>query len=146
MAKNRKKSQTLSMTGHFFTASRGIQFRVLLAGGAARSTRALGILARGGEFRFAESQTPKNGVCANQPKSQISRRPKPCRSTKISAKSSGLFPGSRMCWKCGRSIIRHQTVKRVRTHIFVASLAFLLDRALEKKLRWAGIDLSSAQA
>jgi len=42
--------------------------------------------------------------------------------------------------------IYHQTVKRVRAHVFVASLAFLLDRALEKKLRWAGIDLSSVQA
>jgi len=42
--------------------------------------------------------------------------------------------------------IYHQTVHRVRAHIFVASLAFLLDRALEKKLKWAGLDLSSEQA
>ncbi len=42
--------------------------------------------------------------------------------------------------------IYHQTVHRVRAHIFVASLAFLLDRALEKKLKWAGMDLSSEQA
>jgi len=42
--------------------------------------------------------------------------------------------------------IYHQTVQRVRAHLFVASLAFLLDRALEKKLKWAGMDLSSEQA
>ncbi len=42
--------------------------------------------------------------------------------------------------------IYHQTVHRVRAHIFVASLAFLLDRALEKKLKWSGLDLSSEQA
>jgi transposase len=42
--------------------------------------------------------------------------------------------------------IYHQTVPRVRAHIFIASLAFLLDRALEKKLKGAGMDLSSEQA
>jgi transposase len=42
--------------------------------------------------------------------------------------------------------IYHQTRPRVEAHIFVASLAFLLDRALEKKMKWAGIDLSSRQA
>jgi hypothetical protein len=31
-------------------------------------------------------------------------------------------------------------------HIFVASLAFLMDRALEKKPKSRGIDLSSKQA
>jgi len=42
--------------------------------------------------------------------------------------------------------IYHQKASRVRAHIFVASLAFLLDRALEKKLKSAGLDLSSKQA
>jgi transposase len=40
----------------------------------------------------------------------------------------------------------HRTVSRVEAHIFIASLAFLLDRALEKKLKSAGMDLSSQQA
>jgi len=34
----------------------------------------------------------------------------------------------------------------VKAHIFVASLAFLLDRALEKKLKSAQIDISSEEA
>jgi len=34
----------------------------------------------------------------------------------------------------------------VRAHVFVAALAFLLDRALEKKLRAAGSSLSSPGA
>jgi hypothetical protein len=34
----------------------------------------------------------------------------------------------------------------VRAHIFVAALAFLLARALEKKLKAAGVPMSSAQA
>jgi transposase len=38
------------------------------------------------------------------------------------------------------------TASRVEAHIFIASLAFLLDRALEKKLKSAGIDLSSKEA
>jgi len=42
--------------------------------------------------------------------------------------------------------IYHRTVSRVEAHIFIASLAFLLDRALEKKLKFAGMDLSSQQA
>jgi len=42
--------------------------------------------------------------------------------------------------------IYHRTVSRVEAHIFVASLAFLLDRALEKKLKSAGMDHSSQQA
>ena len=42
--------------------------------------------------------------------------------------------------------IYHQNARRVHAHIFVASLAFLLDRALEKKLKAAGIDISSKEA
>ena len=42
--------------------------------------------------------------------------------------------------------IYHRTVSRVEAHIFIASLAFLLDRALEKKLKSAGMDLSSKHA
>jgi transposase len=42
--------------------------------------------------------------------------------------------------------IYHRTGPRVEAHIFIASLAFLLDRALEKKLKSAGMDLSSRQA
>jgi len=42
--------------------------------------------------------------------------------------------------------IYHQRPKRVRAHIFVAALAFLLARALEKKLKAAAVPMSSAQA
>jgi transposase len=42
--------------------------------------------------------------------------------------------------------IYHHRADRVRAHILVASLAFLLDRALEKKLKAAGLDLSSKEA
>jgi len=42
--------------------------------------------------------------------------------------------------------IYHHKADRVRAHIFVASLAFLLDRALEKKLKAAGLDLSAKEA
>jgi len=42
--------------------------------------------------------------------------------------------------------IYHQKASRVQAHIFVASLAFLLDRALEKKLKSAAIDISSKEA
>ena len=42
--------------------------------------------------------------------------------------------------------IYHQKTRRVQAHIFIASLAFLLDRALEKKLKSAGLDLSSKEA
>ena len=42
--------------------------------------------------------------------------------------------------------VYHRRDERVRAHIFVAALAFLLDRALEKKLRAAGSGLSSAAA
>jgi len=42
--------------------------------------------------------------------------------------------------------IYHRRPKRVRAHTFVAALAFLLARALEKKLKAAGVPMSSAQA
>jgi transposase len=42
--------------------------------------------------------------------------------------------------------IYHQKPHRVKAHILVASLAFLLDRALEKKLKSAEIDISSEEA
>lgn len=42
--------------------------------------------------------------------------------------------------------IFHQKASRVQAHVFVASLAFLLDRALEKKLKSAGMDISSREA
>lgn len=42
--------------------------------------------------------------------------------------------------------IYHRKGDRVRAHIFVASLAFLLDRALEKKLKASDIDISSKEA
>lgn len=42
--------------------------------------------------------------------------------------------------------IYHQTDGRVAAHIFVAALAFLLHRALEKKLKAAGLDLSATEA
>jgi transposase len=42
--------------------------------------------------------------------------------------------------------IYHQKADRDKAHIFVASLAFLLDRALEKKLKAQGLDLSSKEA
>jgi transposase len=42
--------------------------------------------------------------------------------------------------------IFHQKAARVQAHVFVASLAFLLDRAMEKKLKSAGLDISSREA
>ncbi len=42
--------------------------------------------------------------------------------------------------------IYHQTDARVQAHVFVAALAFLLHRAIEKKLKAAGLDLSATQA
>lgn len=42
--------------------------------------------------------------------------------------------------------VYHHKDDRVRAHVFVAALAFLLDRALEKKLRAAGSGLSSTAA
>ena len=42
--------------------------------------------------------------------------------------------------------IFHQKASRVQAHVFVASLAFLLDRAMEKKLKAAGLDISSREA
>jgi transposase len=41
--------------------------------------------------------------------------------------------------------IYHQRPKRVRAHIFVAALAFLLARALDKKLKAAGVPMSSTR-
>jgi transposase len=40
----------------------------------------------------------------------------------------------------------HQTADRVQAHIFVAALAFLLHRAVEKKLKATGMDLSATEA
>jgi transposase len=42
--------------------------------------------------------------------------------------------------------IYHQTDDRVKAHLFVAALALLLMRVLERKLRAAGLDLSAEQA
>ena len=42
--------------------------------------------------------------------------------------------------------IYHRTEGRVKAHIFVAALAFLLQRAVEKKLKAAGSDISSREA
>lgn len=42
--------------------------------------------------------------------------------------------------------IYHQTDERVQAHVFVAALALLLHRAMEKKLRRAGLDLSATEA
>lgn len=42
--------------------------------------------------------------------------------------------------------IFHRTDRRVEAHIFVAALAFLLHRAIEKKLKAAGLDLSATDA
>jgi len=42
--------------------------------------------------------------------------------------------------------VYHQTPERVEAHIFVAALAFLLHRAIEKKLKEARIDLSATEA
>ena len=42
--------------------------------------------------------------------------------------------------------IYHHTDPRVQAHIFVAALAFLLHRAIEKRLKAAGLDLSSTEA
>ena len=42
--------------------------------------------------------------------------------------------------------IYHRTDDRVQAHIFVAALAFLLHRAIEKKLKTARLDLSATEA
>jgi transposase len=42
--------------------------------------------------------------------------------------------------------IYHQTDNRVQAHIYVATLALLIHRAIEKKLKAARIDLSAAEA
>ncbi len=41
--------------------------------------------------------------------------------------------------------VYHQTDERVEAHIFVAALAFLLHRAIEKKLKAAGLDYSARE-
>jgi transposase len=46
----------------------------------------------------------------------------------------------------GMRPIWHRIERRVRAHIFVAALAFLLDRMLERALRDAGVNLSSTAA
>jgi transposase len=42
--------------------------------------------------------------------------------------------------------IYHRTANRVEAHIFVAALAFLIHRGIEKKLKAAGLDLSATHA
>ena len=42
--------------------------------------------------------------------------------------------------------IHHRTAERVEGHIFVASLALLVHRGIEKKLKSAGLDLSATEA
>jgi transposase len=42
--------------------------------------------------------------------------------------------------------IYHQTDDRVEAHIFVAALAFVLHRAIDKRLKAAGLDLSATEA
>jgi hypothetical protein len=42
--------------------------------------------------------------------------------------------------------IYHRTDDRVEAHIYVAALAFLLHRAIEKKLKAARLDLSATEA
>jgi len=42
--------------------------------------------------------------------------------------------------------VYHQTDRRVEAHVFVATLAFVLHRALEKKLRAHAIDISASEA
>src|SRR4029078_11545087 len=42
--------------------------------------------------------------------------------------------------------IYHRTEDRVQAHVFVATLAFVLHRFLEKRLKAAGLDLSATAA
>ena len=42
--------------------------------------------------------------------------------------------------------VYHRTPYRTQAHIFVAALAFLLHRAIEKKLKAARLDLSATEA
>jgi len=58
-------------------------------------------------------------------------------------KGAGLFR-AQGCDRNAALLSPHRP--RVEAHIFIASLAFLLDRAWEKKLKAAGNDLSSKQA
>ena len=46
----------------------------------------------------------------------------------------------------GMRPIWHQVERRVRAHIFVAALAFLIERLLERALQEAGVPLSAQQA
>jgi transposase len=46
----------------------------------------------------------------------------------------------------GMRPIWHHVERRVRAHVFVAALAFLLDRMLERRLKTAGLSLSSKSA
>jgi len=46
----------------------------------------------------------------------------------------------------GMRPIWHRVERRVKAHIFVATLAFLLDRMLERALKDAGVELSSSAA
>jgi transposase len=55
------------------------------------------------------------------------------------------------CFACLKDVIDmrpiyHQTGHRVEAHIFVAALAFLLHRAIEKKLKAAHLDISATEA
>ena len=58
--------------------------------------------------------------------------------------SKGGSVSSRTCWRCGRSIIRSEA--RVKAHIFVAALALLVQRLLDRRLEEAGIDFSAERA
>src|ERR1700736_5433882 len=49
-----------------------------------------------------------------------------------------------MFWICGRFIIA--PMHECRRHVFVATLAFVLHRFIEKKLKAAGLDLSATEA
>lgn len=46
----------------------------------------------------------------------------------------------------GMRPVFHKTDRRVQAHIFVAALAFLLDRVLERRLKQASVELSSTHA
>src|SRR5262249_61454681 len=54
------------------------------------------------------------------------------------------FGTSRMSWRCVRSIIRSSPASGA--HIFVAALALLVQRLLDRRLRDAGIEFSSTRA
>jgi len=81
---------------------------------------------------------------SSRPKSPTCPRSRPCASTKNSQKSSALSPASKTFIEMRP--IHHRTADRVQAHIFVASLALLIHRAIEKKLKAAGLDLSATEA